>query len=59
VFGVALHYQLFHAIAEGAGNLHFVAVPGAHLDAPLDVFDVDTALRVQRTRLVNRRLSAG
>src|SRR5690606_22176585 len=37
VLAVAVDHQLLDAVAEGAGDAHLVAVPGAHLDAALDV----------------------
>src|SRR5690606_3153466 len=52
---VALDHELLDAVAEGAGDAHFVAVPGAHLDAALEVLDLDPAARIQRTGLVDGR----
>src|SRR5690606_8569421 len=37
VAAVAFDHQFLDAIAEAAGDLHFVAIPGAHLDAALEV----------------------
>ena len=51
--------DLTHALSEAAFDLHLRLVPGAHFDAALDVFDLDPAARVQRTRLVDRRGGEG
>src|SRR5690606_17178499 len=54
VLAVAVDHQLLDAVAEGAGDAHLVAVPGAHFDAALDVLDVDAPARIQRAGLVDR-----
>src|SRR5690606_36693837 len=51
VLAVAVDHQLLDAVADGAGDAHLVAVPGAHFDAALDVLDVDAPSRIQRAGL--------
>ena len=55
VLAVAFDLELLHALAEAAFDLHFGPVPGAHVDAALEVFDLDLSARIQRPGLVDRR----
>src|SRR5690606_29840674 len=46
--------ELVHAAAEAAGDAHLRLVPGAYLDAALEVGDLDLAVGVERSGLVDR-----
>src|SRR5690606_35132916 len=56
---IAFDLQALDAITEAAGDPDFGFVPGAYLDAPLEVGDIDAAARIQRTRLVDGRCCEG
>ena len=47
--------ELLDAVAEAAGDADLGLVPDAHLDAALDVLDLDVAARIQWAGFVDRR----
>src|SRR5687768_2502612 len=55
VAAVAFDHELLDAGAEAAADADFGLVPDAHLDAALDVLDLDPAARVERAGLVDGR----
>src|SRR5690606_9393364 len=51
---VAVDHEFLDALAERSGDPDLVSVPGAYLDAALEVVDLDAAVGRQRTGLVDR-----
>src|SRR5690606_26702102 len=56
---VAVDLELLDALAERTGNPHLGSVPGLDVDTALEVVDLDPAVGVERTGLVDRRIGPG